>query len=177
MKRNSQASGHGQSPTRETPVGGFAQPDERDQTAESRPVIDRKVLGPRRVIQQAARDIARGLVDNDQHGTPTDGCGQRSPADLVLPHFELLRAARLRRARAGAGSHAAGSTYASSARSGWRMDASRVRRSSTSAPQAAPRSRALASIAEHWVGYEGYEAWADGRYPFMDPLLPIPCGT
>lgn len=82
MKRNSQASGHGQSPSRETPVGGFAQPDE---TVESRPVIDRKVLGPRRVIQQAARDIARGLKDTDQHGTPTNVPGPVSRQAAARP--------------------------------------------------------------------------------------------
>ena len=85
MKRNSQASGHGQSPSRETPVGGFAQPDERDESAESRPVIDRKVLGPRRVIQQAARDIARGLKDTDQHGTPTNVPGPVSQQAAARP--------------------------------------------------------------------------------------------
>ena len=71
MKRSSQATSDGQSPTREAPAGGLAQPDERDQTTETGPV-DRKTLGPRRVIQQAARDVARGLEDTDQHGTPNN---------------------------------------------------------------------------------------------------------
>lgn len=72
MKRNSQATGQGQSATREAPAGGLAPPDERDQTAQSGSVIDRKTLGPRQIIQQATRDITRGLVDTDLHGTPTN---------------------------------------------------------------------------------------------------------
>ena len=72
MKRSSQATGHSQSPTREAPAGGLAQPDERDESVQGRSTIDRKTLGPRQVIQQATRDIARGLKDTDLHGTPTN---------------------------------------------------------------------------------------------------------
>ena len=31
-----------------------------------------ETLGPREVIEQAARDIRRGLRDTDRHGTPSD---------------------------------------------------------------------------------------------------------
>lgn len=72
MKRNTQATGHGQSPSRDAPAGGLAQPDERDESVQGRSTIDRKTLGPRQIIQQAARDIARGLKDTDLHGTSTN---------------------------------------------------------------------------------------------------------
>lgn len=77
MKRNTQATGHGQSPTRDAPAGGLAQPDERDESVQGRSTIDRKTLGPRQIIQQAARDVARGLKDTDLHGTSTNVPGPR----------------------------------------------------------------------------------------------------
>lgn len=60
-----------------TQPGDLAQPDERDETPEAGPV-DRKVLGPRLVIQQAASDIEHGLKDTDLHGTPSNVPGPTS---------------------------------------------------------------------------------------------------
>lgn len=44
--------------------------------------VDRKALGPRQVIEQAASDIAHGLQDTDLHGTPTNVPG---PVSGSLP--------------------------------------------------------------------------------------------
>ncbi|BAL26518.1 hypothetical protein [Azoarcus sp. KH32C] len=49
---------------------------------------DKENLGPRQVIEQAARDIRRGLRDTDRHGTPSDVPGpgvppERSPGAAV----------------------------------------------------------------------------------------------
>lgn len=46
--------------------------------------------GPRQVIEQAARDISRGLRDTDLHGTPSDVPGpgptpEHSPGAEVPP--------------------------------------------------------------------------------------------
>ena len=52
---------------------------------------EQEITGPREVIEQAARDIQRGLRDTDQHGIPSDVPGpgiapERSPgADVPLP--------------------------------------------------------------------------------------------
>jgi hypothetical protein len=37
--------------------------------------------GPRAVVEQAARDIARGLKDTDRHGIPSDVPGPDVPPD------------------------------------------------------------------------------------------------
>ncbi|HJV24409.1 MAG TPA: hypothetical protein VJ673_01935 [Aromatoleum sp.] len=52
------------------------------------PEADKEDLGPRQVIEQAARDIHRGLRDTDRHGTPSDVPGpgvppQQSPGAAV----------------------------------------------------------------------------------------------
>ena len=58
-------------------------PHERDESplpARSRAVgreRDRSSGGPRDVIRQAARDVARGLVDTERRGTPSDPPGPR----------------------------------------------------------------------------------------------------
>ena len=44
--------------------------------------------GPRRVIEQAARDISRGLRDTDQHGTPSDVPGP-GPAPEQSPGADV----------------------------------------------------------------------------------------
>ncbi|HEX6734547.1 MAG TPA: hypothetical protein VF096_07015 [Azonexus sp.] len=71
----------------EPPAGDLAQPDERDLTTDRKGAIDRKTLGPRLVIQQATRDIARGLKDTDLHGTPSNVPGPARPgvAEPVAP--------------------------------------------------------------------------------------------
>lgn len=70
------------------PVGDdLAQPDERDQTPETGTTANRKTLGPRMVIQQAARDIAQGQQDTDLHGVPSNvpGPAARQPTPNTLP--------------------------------------------------------------------------------------------
>ncbi|MCG2578728.1 hypothetical protein LZ012_17155 [Dechloromonas sp. XY25] len=86
MKRSSQATSDRESPTRDTPAGGLAQPDERDQTPAGT-AVDRKTIGPRQIIQQAARDVARGLQDTDLHGTSTNvpGPPPRQAEPMVSP--------------------------------------------------------------------------------------------
>lgn len=87
MKRSTRATAHGQPPTRDAPAGGLAQPDERDETVQGGASVDRKTLGPRQVIEQAARDTARGLQDTDLHGTPTNvpGPAPQQAEPLVSP--------------------------------------------------------------------------------------------
>lgn len=84
MKRSSQATGHGHSPTREAPAGGLAQPDERDLSIDGQGT-SRKSIGPRQIIQQAARDIARGLEDTDRHGIPNNVPGPTSQQAAAEP--------------------------------------------------------------------------------------------
>lgn len=67
--------------------GELPLPHERDEAPEK---DEAGVLKRREVIQQAARDIARGLRDTDQHGVPTDVPGpgadpERSPGADVPP--------------------------------------------------------------------------------------------
>jgi hypothetical protein len=50
-------------------VGQLPLPHERDESADAEAPGS---TGPREVIEQAARDIARGLKDTDRHGIPGD---------------------------------------------------------------------------------------------------------
>jgi hypothetical protein len=54
-------------------------PHERDETPQ--PAVDESVAphGPTEVIEQAARDVERGLVDTERRGTPSDVPGPRRP--------------------------------------------------------------------------------------------------
>lgn len=82
MKRTSHAVD--QRPGPATPAGDMAQPDERDLTPETE--VNRKELGPRQVIEQAARDVGRGLKDTDLHGIPSNVPG---PAAKETPGAEV----------------------------------------------------------------------------------------
>lgn len=46
---------------------GMSLPFERDESPD-----DAAGTGPRAIIEQAARDVGRGLVDTDRRGTPSD---------------------------------------------------------------------------------------------------------
>lgn len=50
--------------------------------------VDEATRGPRQVIEQAARDISRGLRDTDLHGTPSNVPGP-GPAPEDSPGAEL----------------------------------------------------------------------------------------
>jgi hypothetical protein len=52
--------------------GRMRLPHERDEAPT--PLADprRESVGPREVIEQAARDVARGLADTERRGTPND---------------------------------------------------------------------------------------------------------
>ena len=54
-------------------------PHERDEA--SQPQTDERVAprGPTEVIEQAARDVERGLVDTERRGTPSDLPAPRRP--------------------------------------------------------------------------------------------------
>lgn len=69
MKKNTQR--NESQPTFPGQGEDLAQPDERDQTAR-RENADRTIQGPRQMIEQAASDIAHGLVDTDLHGHPSN---------------------------------------------------------------------------------------------------------
>ena len=71
--------------------------DAEDTNAARAPVVDQLPLpherdeapdpkapgstGPRKVVEQAARDIARGLKDTDRHGIPSDVPGAEVPPE------------------------------------------------------------------------------------------------
>lgn len=61
-------------------------PFERDETADPATVHQGK--GPRGVIEQAARDIRRGLRDTDRRGIPSDVPGP-GPAPEQSPGAEV----------------------------------------------------------------------------------------
>ena len=61
------------------------------------PTGRQETIGPREKIEQAARDISRGLRDTDLHGTPSNVPGpgadpEQSPGADVLPDEKELRA-------------------------------------------------------------------------------------
>ena len=59
----------------------------RVKLAPADPVVE-ETKGPRQVIEQAARDISRGLRDTDLHGTPSNVPGP-GPAPENSPGAEV----------------------------------------------------------------------------------------
>lgn len=65
-----------------TGLGGEkAPPDEKNEIPQAGAKVNLETLGPRLIIQQAARDIAQGLKDTDLHGIPSNVPGP-VPNDL-----------------------------------------------------------------------------------------------
>lgn len=72
------------------PQGEPSLPHERDEAPEPVTQDAHETTGPRDLIEQAARDIARGLRDTDRHGIPSDVPGpgpdpEQSPGAEVPP--------------------------------------------------------------------------------------------
>lgn len=63
-------------------------PHERDEAVDASDTAGGRDLGPRQVIEQAARDIGRGLRDTDRHGVPSDVPGP-GPAPSESPGAEV----------------------------------------------------------------------------------------
>ena len=115
MKRNSEAGpgtdegaranrGHAARPAvggpRRADAGDLALPHERDEVPGAEDVADAPG-GPRAIVDQAARDIRRGLIDTEARGVPTDVPGPaRAPErsdGAALPPEGVRRSSHRRR--------------------------------------------------------------------------------
>ena len=80
--------------------GDVLLPHERDESPDPERQDGSEITGSREVIEQAARDIKRGLRDTDRHGIPSDvpvpGIDPKSTPGADVPEGGASDAARQR---------------------------------------------------------------------------------